>query len=226
MHRLGSRVVVKPTRGGSALGVPASTGWPPSPRPWSRPTPTARTPWSSGSTTASTSSVVVLETDEGSPRWMPVAIEYEKGHEFDFAARYTAEFVSLTGPTCPRSSSSGSARSPAGPPDARPARRLPLRLHRRRRRVVRGPRDRDHARHHRDLGVPVRLHRQRYDAGRGRPRPARPGRRRPARRVETAGRGLSAGRWAGRARAGSARRSAPGRRARRPPTSAGTSRSG
>ena len=28
----------------------------------------------------------------------PVAIEYEKGHEFDFSARYTAEFVSLTRP--------------------------------------------------------------------------------------------------------------------------------
>ena len=31
----------------------------------------------------------------------PIAIEYKKGHEFDFAARYTAEFVSLNRPDLP-----------------------------------------------------------------------------------------------------------------------------
>jgi D-alanine-D-alanine ligase len=30
-----------------------------------------------------------------------VAITYEKGHEFDFSARYTAEFVSLNRPDLP-----------------------------------------------------------------------------------------------------------------------------
>ena len=30
-----------------------------------------------------------------------MAIEYEKGHEFDFSARYTAEFVSLGRPDLP-----------------------------------------------------------------------------------------------------------------------------
>ena len=40
----------------------------------------------------------MLETEDGLRSLSPVAIEYEKGHEFDFSARYTAEFVSLTRP--------------------------------------------------------------------------------------------------------------------------------
>ena len=45
--------------------------------------------------------MVVLETADGLRSLEPVAIEYEKGHEFDFAARYTAEFVSLNRPDLP-----------------------------------------------------------------------------------------------------------------------------
>ena len=98
MHRLGTRVVVKPTRGGSALGVAGVDGL-------------AALPSALVGTYAYCEdalverfhdgvdvSVVVLETDEGLTSLEPVAIEYEKGHEFDFTARYTAEFVSLTRP--------------------------------------------------------------------------------------------------------------------------------
>ena len=46
-------------------------------------------------------SVVVLEREEGLEALVPIAIEYEKGHEFDFSARYTAEFVSLLRPDLP-----------------------------------------------------------------------------------------------------------------------------
>jgi len=95
MHRLGARVVVKPTRGGSALGVSGVDGL-------------AALPSALVGTYAYCEdalierfhdgldvSVVVLETDDGLTSLKPIAIEYEKGHEFDFSARYTAEFVSL-----------------------------------------------------------------------------------------------------------------------------------
>jgi D-alanine-D-alanine ligase len=95
MQRLGSRVVVKPTRGGSVLGVSGVDGL-------------AALPSALVGTYAYGEdalierfhdgvdvSVVVLETDDGLTSLVPVAVEYEKGHEFDFAARYTAEFVSL-----------------------------------------------------------------------------------------------------------------------------------
>jgi D-alanine-D-alanine ligase len=98
MHRLGSRVVVKPSRGGSALGVAGVDGL-------------AALPSALVGTYAYCEdalverfhdgidvSVVVLEGDQGLTSLMPVSIEYEKGHEFDFAARYTAEFVSLDRP--------------------------------------------------------------------------------------------------------------------------------
>jgi len=98
MHRLGERVVVKPSRGGSALGVTGVDGL-------------AALPSALVETYAYCDdalverfyegvdvSVVVLETDEGLTSLTPVAIEYERGHEFDFSARYTAEFVSLTKP--------------------------------------------------------------------------------------------------------------------------------
>ena len=114
---------------------------------------------------------------------MPVAIEYEKGHEFDFCARYTAEFVSLDRPDLPEE-----LLDRLGEVARQAHRTLGLRDVSRSDFIVgadgslRRPRDRDHPGHHRDLGVPVRLHRQRYDARRGRPRPAGPrGRRRPAR---------------------------------------------
>jgi D-alanine-D-alanine ligase len=95
MHRLGARVVVKPTRGGSALGVSGVDGL-------------AALPSAMVGTYAYCEdalierfhdgvdvSVVVLETDDGLRSLTPIKIEYEKGHEFDFSARYTAEFVSL-----------------------------------------------------------------------------------------------------------------------------------
>ncbi len=101
MHRLGTRVVVKPARGGSALGVAGVDGL-------------AALPSALVGTYAYCEdalverfhdgvdvSVVVLETDDGLRSLEPIAIEYEKGHEFDFSARYTAEFVSLNRPDLP-----------------------------------------------------------------------------------------------------------------------------
>jgi D-alanine-D-alanine ligase len=101
MHRLGERVVVKPARGGSALGVAGVDGL-------------AALPSALVGTYAYCEdalierfhdgvdvSVVVLEGQGGLTSLMPVAIEYEKGHEFDFSARYTAEFVSLERPDLP-----------------------------------------------------------------------------------------------------------------------------
>lgn len=98
MHRLGERVVVKPSRGGSALGVTGVDGL-------------AALPSALVETYAYCDdalierfhvgvdvSVVVLESTAGLRSLEPVAIEYERGHEFDFSARYTAEFVSLTRP--------------------------------------------------------------------------------------------------------------------------------
>ena len=98
-------------------------------------------------------SVVVLETDDGLRSLEPVAIEYEKGHEFDFSARYTAEFVSLDRPDLPEEQIARLGEV------ARQAHRtLGLRDVSRsdfiveRRRLVRRPRDGHHPRHHRDLG--------------------------------------------------------------------------
>src|SRR3954452_23044455 len=101
MHRLGTRVVVKPSRGGSALGGGGGDGL-------------AALPPALVGTYAYCEdalverfhegvdvSVVVLETGDGLRSLEPVAIEYEKGHEFDFSARYTAEFVSLDRPDLP-----------------------------------------------------------------------------------------------------------------------------
>lgn len=98
MDRLGHRVVVKPTRGGSALGVTGVDGL-------------AELPSALVGTYAYYDeaiierfyhgidvSVVVLETDEGLQSLSPVAIDFEKGHEFDFSARYTAEYVGLSRP--------------------------------------------------------------------------------------------------------------------------------
>ena len=46
-------------------------------------------------------SVVVVGRDDALRALTPVSVEYEKGHEFDFSARYTAEFVGLARPDLP-----------------------------------------------------------------------------------------------------------------------------
>jgi D-alanine-D-alanine ligase len=95
MGRLGSRVVVKPTRGGSALGVTGVDGL-------------GELPSALVGTYAyydealierfypgANVSVVVLDTEAGATPLAPIEIDFVKGHEFDFSARYTAEFVGL-----------------------------------------------------------------------------------------------------------------------------------
>ncbi|ANH38919.1 D-alanine--D-alanine ligase B [Nocardioides dokdonensis FR1436] len=101
MHRLGERVVVKPTRCGSALGVTGVDGLAALPS-------ALVTAYSYGEHAlverfhdGTDVSVVCVETDEGVQALTPVAVEYEKGHQFDFAARYTAEFVSFSRPELP-----------------------------------------------------------------------------------------------------------------------------
>lgn len=98
MHRLGDRVVVKPSRGGSALGVTGVDGLAALPSALVETYAYCDDALIERFHTGVDVSVVVLETDEGLTSLMPVAIEYERGHEFDFSARYTAEFVSLTRP--------------------------------------------------------------------------------------------------------------------------------
>ena len=176
-------------------------------------------------------SVVVLETDDGLRSLEPVAIEYEKGHEFDFSARYTAEFVSLDRPDLPEEQIAHLGEV------ARQAHRtLGLRDVSRSDFIV----DADGSFVVLETAItPGTTETSAFPfactisgtlARRGRPRPAAPSHRgRPARlsadppadrRVT-----VTAGRYAAPGRAGSARRSARGRPARRPPTSAGTSRS-
>lgn len=95
MERLGSRVVVKPTRGGSALGVTGVDGL-------------AELPSALVGSYAyydealierfhpgANVSVVVRDTEDGPEPLVPIEIDFVKGHEFDFSARYTAEFVGL-----------------------------------------------------------------------------------------------------------------------------------
>lgn len=101
MHRLGERVVVKPTRCGSALGVTGVDGLAALPS-------ALVTAYAYGEDAlierfhdGTDVSVVCIETDEGVTALTPVAVEYEKGHEFDFDARYTAEFVSFSRPDLP-----------------------------------------------------------------------------------------------------------------------------
>ena len=101
LGRLGERVVVKPARGGSALGVSGVDGL-------------AELPSALVGTYAYHAdalierfyqgidvSVVVLEGEDGLTSLDPIAIDFTKGHEFDFAARYTAEFVGLAVPDLP-----------------------------------------------------------------------------------------------------------------------------
>ena len=95
LAHIGNQVVVKPTRGGSALGVTGVDGL-------------AALPSALVETYAYCDdalierfyrgvdvSVVVIENDNGLTSLAPIAIDFTKGHEFDFAARYTAEFVGL-----------------------------------------------------------------------------------------------------------------------------------
>jgi D-alanine-D-alanine ligase len=101
LERLGERVVVKPARGGSALGVSGVAGL--------GELPSALVGTYAYHDDALVErfyqgidvSVVVLETDQGLRSLEPIAIDFTKGHEFDFAARYTAEFVGLAVPDLP-----------------------------------------------------------------------------------------------------------------------------
>ncbi|MBF4160419.1 D-alanine--D-alanine ligase family protein [Nocardioides acrostichi] len=95
MHRLGERVVVKPTRCGSALGVTGVDGLGALPS-------SLVTAYAYGDDALIERfhhgvdvSVVCVEDAHGLRALTPVAIEYERGHEFDFSARYTAEYVGL-----------------------------------------------------------------------------------------------------------------------------------
>ncbi|WP_028658948.1 D-alanine--D-alanine ligase family protein [Nocardioides insulae] len=96
MDRLGTRVVVKPSRGGSALGVTGVDGL-------------VELPSALVGTYAyydeaiieryhegTDVSVVVIDGEDGPAPLVPVAIDFDKGHEFDFSARYTAEYVGLS----------------------------------------------------------------------------------------------------------------------------------
>ena len=102
MHRLGSRVVVKPTRGGSALGISGVDGLAALPSALVETYAYCEDALIERFHDGIDVSVVVLETADGLRSLRPIAIEYEKGHEFDFSARYTAEFVSLGRPDLPQ----------------------------------------------------------------------------------------------------------------------------
>jgi D-alanine-D-alanine ligase len=101
MHRLGTRVVVKPTRGGSALGISGVDGLGALPSALVETYAYCEDALIERFHDGVDVSVVVLETTDGLRSLRPIAIEYEKGHEFDFSARYTAEFVSLGEPELP-----------------------------------------------------------------------------------------------------------------------------
>lgn len=101
MTRLGERVVVKPARGGSALGVTGVDGLGALPSALVETYAYCEDALVERFHQGHEVSVVCLTTDEGLTSLKPVAIEYEKGHEFDFSARYTAEFVSLLEPDLP-----------------------------------------------------------------------------------------------------------------------------
>ena len=101
MHRLGSRVVVKPARGGSALGISGVDGLGALPSALVETYAYCDDAVIERFHQGIDVSVVVLETGEGLRSLTPIAVEYERGHEFDFSARYTAEFVSLAQPDLP-----------------------------------------------------------------------------------------------------------------------------
>ena len=96
MTRLGERVVVKPTRCGSALGVTGVDGLAALPSALVASYAYCEDALVERFHDGVDVSVVVHDTDEGPHALTPVEIEYERGHQFDFSARYTAEFVSFT----------------------------------------------------------------------------------------------------------------------------------
>jgi D-alanine-D-alanine ligase len=98
MHRLGTRVVVKPTRGGSALGISGVDGLGALPSALVETYAYCDNALIERFHEGLDVSVVVLESESGLRSLTPIAAEYERGHEFDFSARYTAEFVSLARP--------------------------------------------------------------------------------------------------------------------------------
>lgn len=98
LDRLGERVVVKPARGGSALGVTGVDGLMALPSALVETYAYCDDALIERFYTGTDVSVVVLEGEEGVRSLKPIAIDFTKGHEFDFAARYTAEFVGLSVP--------------------------------------------------------------------------------------------------------------------------------
>lgn len=96
MTRLGDRVVVKPTRCGSALGVTGVDGMGALPSALVGSYAYCDDALIERFHHGVDVSVVCVERPGGLEALMPVWVEYEKGHEFDFSARYTAEYVSLS----------------------------------------------------------------------------------------------------------------------------------
>jgi D-alanine-D-alanine ligase len=101
LDRLGDRVVVKPARGGSALGVTGVSGLTALPSALVGTYAYGDDALIERFYAGLDVSVVVLEGDEGLTSLSPIAIDFTKGHEFDFAARYVAEFVGLSVPDLP-----------------------------------------------------------------------------------------------------------------------------
>ncbi|MFT4082436.1 MAG: D-alanine--D-alanine ligase [Nocardioides sp.] len=98
IDRLGERVVVKPARGGSALGVTGVDGLSLLPSALVETYAYCEEALIERFYAGIDVSVVVRETPDGLSALPPVHIDFTKGHEFDFAARYTAEFVGLEVP--------------------------------------------------------------------------------------------------------------------------------
>lgn len=101
LDRLGERVVVKPSRGGSALGVTGVDGLTALPSALVETYAYCEDALIERFHPGTDVSVVVLETDEGLTSLVPIAVDFTKGHEFDFAARYVAEYVGLAVPDFP-----------------------------------------------------------------------------------------------------------------------------
>lgn len=98
---LGSRVVVKPSRGGSALGVTGVDGLSTLPAALVKTYAYCEEAVVERFYAGIDVSVVVRDTDGGLEPLTAIAIDFAKGHEFDFAARYTAEYVGLARPDLP-----------------------------------------------------------------------------------------------------------------------------
>jgi len=101
LERLGDRVVVKPARGGSALGVTGVSGLTALPSALVETYAYCDDALIERFHAGLDVSVVVLEGDDGLTSLDPIAIDFTKGHEFDFAARYVAEYVGLSVPDLP-----------------------------------------------------------------------------------------------------------------------------